>query len=239
MKTAGAGWMLAAMLSVPIDLAAQVRPRPGIGDPHIQAVEYRADQVVAIQSSPGYQVSIELAAHEQILSVVLGDSAGWQVTANKAGNHLFAKPLQAGVATNMTVVTDVRTYAFDLEPYAGLTGSMPYAVKFVYPRAARPLTPKPLTSAVPPRPVRYVIAGERPLRPSAIRDDGVHTYIAWPANVDLPAVYVVDQEHRESLPNGNMRDGVYVLDTIADRLVFRIDKHVATARRRLVRGERR
>ncbi|WP_174275578.1 TrbG/VirB9 family P-type conjugative transfer protein [uncultured Sphingomonas sp.] len=228
------------MLLISGSLTAQVRPLPGIGDPHIQSIDYRADQVVEIDSSPGYQVSIELAADEQIQSVVLGDSAGWQVTANKAGNHLFVKPLQAGVETNMTVVTNVRTYAFNLGPFAGLSASMPYTVRFNYPRAASPFQPRPVQPVIPKgRVIRYVIGGERPLRPSTIRDDGIHTYINWPASVDLPAVYVIDQEGRESLADGNMRGGVYVLDTVADHLVFRIDKLVATADRRLVKVKHR
>lgn len=230
--------MTLATLLIAGDAAAQVRPQPGIGDPHIQSIAYRADQVVEIDSAPGYQVSIELAADEQIQSVVLGDSAGWQVTANKAGNHLFVKPLQAGVETNMTVVTDVRTYTFNLGPYAGLSATMAYTVRFDYPRTAA--SPQMSPASAPPtvnQTVRYVIAGKRPLRPVSVRDDGVHTYIDWPANVDLPAVYVIDQEGRESLANGNMRDGMYVLDTVATRLVFRIDKLVAVADRRIVRAK--
>ena len=232
--------MIGALLLVPGSVIAQVRPQPGVGDPHIQSINYRADQVVEIDSAPGYQVSIELAADEQIQSVVLGDSAGWQVTANKAGNHLFVKPLQAGVETNMTVVTNVRTYAFNLGPFAGVSASMPYTVRFNYPRAATPFPPTPALRTLPKdRVVRYIIGGKRPLRPATIRDDGVHTFIDWPESVDLPAVYVIDQEGRESLANGNMRGGSYVLDTVADHLVFRIDKLIATADRRLVKVKHR
>ena len=219
--------------------AAQVRPQPGMGDPHVQSIAYVADQVVEIDSSPGYQVSIELGADEQIQSVVLGDSAGWQVTASKAGNHLFVKSLQAASETNMTVVTTVRTYAFTLGPFAGLSATMPYTVRFSYPRA--PGSP-PAGAPIPPPPtgpIRYVIGGVRPLRPSSVRDDGTHTYIDWPPGVDLPAVYVIDQGGRESLANGNMRGGIYVLDTVATRLVFRIDRLVATADRRPAREKRR
>ena len=51
----------------------------------------------------------------------------------------------------------------------------------------------------------------------------------WPPDVGLPATYVVDENGREMLANGNMRSGIYVLDTVASHLAFRIDKKVARA----------
>ncbi|MBL0001847.1 MAG: TrbG/VirB9 family P-type conjugative transfer protein [Sphingomonadales bacterium] len=46
--------------------------------------------------------------------MAVGDSAGWQVSANKRGDFMFVKNLEANRPTNLTVVTDVRTYSFEL-----------------------------------------------------------------------------------------------------------------------------
>ena len=84
---------------------------------------------------------------------------------------------------------------------------------------------------------RYQLHGARALRPAAISDDGVHTYMQWPAEATLPAIYALDGDGHEALANGAMRDGIYVVDSIAARLVFRRDKRVAYADR--LRPEKR
>ena len=211
-------------------LDAQVRPQLGPGDPRIQSIDYRADQVVLIEAAPGYQVRIELASDENIESAAVGDSGAWQVTANRALNRLFVKPLQAGADTNMTIVTNVRLYAFDLSALSAPSRTAPYTVRFHYalPPAGLP-GPSPQQST--PTSGRYKLSGARALRPTSVHDDGTHTYVEWPADVGLPATYVIDENGREMLANGNMRDGIYVLDTVAVHLEFRIDKRVARADR--------
>src|SRR5258708_11909350 len=111
---------------------AQVQPLPGEGDPHLQRIDYNPGQIVQLRSAPGYQLMVELSPDEQVQSVALGDSGSWQVSVNKAGDRLFLKPAQANATTNMTVVTSVRTYAFDLNALAGPSLDMPYTVEFRY-----------------------------------------------------------------------------------------------------------
>lgn len=207
--------------------SAQIRPQAGQGDPRIQSVEYDADQVVQIQAAPGYQVTLELGSDEQIENVAVGDSGAWQVTANRIGSRIFVKPLQASVSTNMTVVTNVRTYAFELVPLGGPSPDMAFTIRFRYP------APGALASAEAEVIVegRYRLSGERTLRPSRISDDGRHTYIEFPRDRAIPAIYAVDDRGQESLVNGMMRDDLFVIDAVVPRLVFRIDRHVARATR--------
>jgi type IV secretion system protein VirB9 len=213
---------------------AQVQPVPGDGDPHLQVVNYSAGQIVQLRGSPGYQLMVELSPDEQVQSVALGDSAAWQVSINKAGDRLFLKPAQADVATNMTVVTSVRTYAFDLYALAGPTSDMPYTVQFRYP------SPKTShadgeyvdVSAAARRASKYRISGDRQLRPSSVTDDGQHTFIAWPKGAPIPAIYTVDRSGNETLVNGMMGpDDVYVVDGAPPLLTFRIDRALARAER--------
>jgi type IV secretion system protein VirB9 len=216
----------------PAPLAAQVHPTPGSGDPRIQTVLYDADQVVQLQGTPGYQTDVEFASDEAIENVAVGDSAAWQVTPNRRGDHLFVKNLISGVTTNMTVVTSARTYFFELAPLSG--GEMAYTVRFRYPIAQ--------TAAADPQATqvegRYRLSGAQALRPSRIADDGVHTYIEWPRETSLPAVYALNNQGQETLVNGGMRDGLFVIDGISQRLVFRIDQNVAHADRVAPRASR-
>jgi type IV secretion system protein VirB9 len=210
-------------------LAAQVQPQAGSGDPRVQLVDYDADQVVQLQAAPGYQLTVQLGPDEQIENVAVGDSAAWQVTPNRRGDHLFVKPIQAGVSTNMTVVTSVRVYLFELLPLGGSAGDMAFTVRFRYPGAGGAGSAEAEAEQIVEG--RYRVGGARSLRPSRISDDGRHTYIEWPRDRAIPAIYAVDARGRESLVNGMMRDDIFVVDSVAPRLLFRIDRHVARATR--------
>jgi type IV secretion system protein VirB9 len=217
--------------------SAQVRPQPGVGDPRIQGIDYAPEQVVTLQGTPGYELTVELSPDEQVENVALGDSGAWQVTANRRGDHLFIKALQNGVSTNMTVVTSVRLYNFELVPLNGPTGDMPYTIRFHYPGTADQNAGDDDAASASGK-GRYVLSGDKDLRPSAISDDGRHTYIQWPRDRSLPAVYAIGSDSQEALVNGMMRDDIFVIDSVSEKLVFRIDDHVARAERRTIREAR-
>lgn len=207
---------------------AQVRPQPSGGDPRMQTVDYRRDQVVQIEGAPGYQIMIALAPDERVQNIALGDSGAWQVVASQSGNMLFLRPTQDGVSTNMTVITSSRFYAFDLVPVA--YGSPPYEVRFNYPAEATSgasVTPGEMGEQV----AKYRLSGTKALWPDAISDDGAKTYIDWPADTPLPAAFFIDEYGRERLANGNMRGGLYVIDSVHQQLLFRIDQKTARAKR--------
>jgi type IV secretion system protein VirB9 len=220
--------LLWALACASVPAIAQVEAPATAGDPRIQTVGYNADQVVLLQGAPGYLITVEFGADEQIENVAVGDSGAWQVTPNRRGDYLFVKPVQA-IPTNMTVVTSARTYLFELAPLYGPTPQMAYTVRFTYPAGQS----ESIADEAPTREVKgsYRLSGAEALRPSRIADDGRHTYIEWPRDRALPAVYAIDSEGRESLVNGAMRDDLFVIDAVASRLVFRIDQHVARAER--------
>ncbi|HEY0413184.1 MAG TPA: TrbG/VirB9 family P-type conjugative transfer protein [Allosphingosinicella sp.] len=206
--------------------AAQVRPKPSAGDPHVQTVDYAADQVVLLQGAPGYQVTVELSPDEQVENVAVGDSRAWQVTPNRRGDLLFVKAMLSSVSTNLTIFTNVRTYNFELSPVTG-AGDVAYTLRFRY-----PAPPAEDSGAGAAEAGRYRLSGDQALRPGEISDDGTHTYIRWPRDRSLPAVYQLTDTGQEALVNGMMReDDVFVIDSVATRLVFRVDKHFATATR--------
>ncbi len=225
--------LLAAALVVAEATVAQVRPVPSGADPHIQRLDYVPDRVFAIDVVPGYQVTIGLAPDERIETVALGDAVAWQVTASKGGNTLFVKALLAGDATNMTVVTNVRRYAFELNAATAGAANIAYSVTFQYPQAGA-------IAALPEQTIgMYTLHGDKTLWPDRISDDGVHVYIEWPPAYDLPAIYVVDAQGREALSNGMMRGGRMVIDSVGPRLVFRVDRHAAIADRYLPQAKKK
>ena len=214
--------------------SGQVRPQPGAGDPRLQTVDYDPGQIVQLEGAPGYQLMVELSPDEQVLNVAVGDAAAWQASVNHAGDHLFIKPTQAGVPTNMTVITTVRVYNFELYSSVAPSPDMAYNVRFNYPADA---TAEPTQSEyVDVSPLRrslsrYRVSGDRTIRPDVISDDGTHTFISWSRDKPIPAVYAIADSGEEMLVSGWMRDDVYVIDGIVHRLNIRIDQRMARAER--------
>ncbi|MEG3088518.1 TrbG/VirB9 family P-type conjugative transfer protein [Sphingomonas sp. PB4P5] len=214
---------------------AQLRPVAGPGDPRIQSVPYDANQVVQLQVASGFQLSVEFGPDERIENVAVGDSAAWQVTPNKRGDHLFVKPVAAGVTTNLTVITDARSYNFELSPLYGAMGNTAYTVRFTYPETAL-ATLQAMPPSIPAlEDGLYKLRGAKALLPEAISDDGTKTFIEFPADRPLPAIFAYDEHGREVLVEGAMRAGQYVIDGVKPKLLFRIDKRTATATRVLDR----
>ena len=67
------------------------------------------------------------------------------------------------VATNMTVVTTVRTYLFELSPLYGASPQMAYTVRFTYPGGQ----PESVADEAPGEIAgRYRVSGAKAIRPS-------------------------------------------------------------------------
>ena len=86
----------------------------------------------------GFQSQIEFAKGENIETITMGDSYAWNVT--PLNNRLFIKPLEFNVRTNMTIITNKRTYHFDLvakksSKKGKINRDLVYVVKFQYPRS--------------------------------------------------------------------------------------------------------
>ncbi len=78
---------------------------------------------------------------------------------------------------------------------------------------------------------RYRLSGDKALRPARIGDDGVHIYIVWDAEQSLPAVFAINALGEEEMVDGYMRSGVFTIDRVYDRLVFRMGRKIARATR--------
>ncbi len=211
-----------------------MQPMPGAGDPRLQSVDYEAGRVVQLRGAPGFQLMVELSPDEQVQNVAIGDAAAWQVSVNRNGDRLFLKPALADVSTNMTVITSVRTYNFDLYALSTPAPDMPYTVQFHYPPpSAAPQGAQFVdVSAASRRLSRYRISGDQEIRPAAVTDDGQRTFIRWPVGSPIPAVYAPDRSGKEALVNGMMgTDDIFVVDGAPQKLIFRMDHNVARADR--------
>jgi type IV secretion system protein VirB9 len=78
----------------------------------------------------------------------------------------------------------------------------------------------------------YRITGDAPFRPLSVFDDGTHTWIKLPANLqELPALFVVTDESDMSLVNYLVRGNYMVVQRMFDRALLRLGKAGVTITR--------
>lgn len=208
-------------------------------DQRIRAQLYDPSAVVTVVGQPGIQSTIEFAPDERIENVAIGDSAAWQVTPNRRASLLFLKPNGVAARTNMTVVTDRRTYMFDL--VAPRRAARPlYALRFTYPDPVIsdvPQPPPPPLSVAVQRPtaldLRFDWAGKgkTALLPRRAFDDGQALYLAWDRSATLPAMLALDAQGVEGPVNYSIKGDYVVIDHIPDTLVLRSGQAMATLSR--------
>lgn len=212
----------------------QVRPTASGSDAMHQTVSYAEGQTVVLEVAPGFQLTVELERDEQIKSAAAGDGGSWQVSAPERSSRLFVRPNVGAVPTNLTVVTNRRSYYFLLVAASQMTASNALSVRFTYPQT---LAASREQEASPTRPSgSYRIKGAATIRPSLIWDDGEKTFLDWPDGVEAPAIFAIDGAGEETLVNSYHRDGSFVIDAIYTRLLFRLDRLTATADRKAGRS---
>jgi type IV secretion system protein VirB9 len=221
--------ILAVLALAASPAAASLTPVPAGGDPRVRVVGYDPLQVVSLEGVLGYQTMIVFDPGERIENVAIGDSLGWQVAPNRKANLLFVKPMARVKVTNMTVVTNLRRYAFELSERPGrpMAGEAIYSVRFEYPAPAAPIVQvAPPPAPEPPRDVNHAYSWEGgatnlPLR---VFDDGHSTYFRFADEASLPAIFAVEADRSEAAVNVASRDGYLVVERLARAFVLRRGK---------------
>ena len=175
--------------------------------------------------------------------------SSWCVAAQPGGRHLFVKPkTTAGAPNNIAVVTDRRTHSFRFVVLADRDARQPVyrlSVKVAAPSppplspptlpiAALVIDPAPLSPAelvrerltAAPQPVNssYSIAegkGSEDIVPTLVFDDGRFTYLKFPNNREVPAVFHVLPDGSETVVNARMEGDLLVADRVSRRLMLR------------------
>ena len=176
---------------------------------------------------------------EVVTSVFPGDTARWTFVPGRSGSgenerlHVMIKPLMADISTNLVVTTDRRTYNVDL---VSVPERFMASVSFTYPadtlkawdefvarrRMERAALPE---GTVSPESLHfdYEIRGKNTIRwkPVHVWDDGVKTYIRFPAGSTLQSieapVLVLYERKKEMLVNYRVVQDMYVVDKVFDK----------------------
>jgi type IV secretion system protein VirB9 len=231
---------------------ALVLATPAIADNRLKTLVYDEAAVVRVDGRVKVQTTIKFGPDEVIENVAIGDSAAWQVQPNKAQTILFVKPLEPAARTNMTVVTDRRTYLFDL--VSSPQSPALYVLQFRYPELEKAAEAKrlaalaeaealaakaaaePAMTASAPAPTTdparlnfaWAAQGSSDLLPIRAFDDGTSVFLTWPEGTKVPAIQIVNANGEEGPVNFTVRGDTIVVDGVPARLVLRAGRDTAS-----------
>ena len=228
------------VMGVMLPMVSHAQQQPIITDSRIKTLIYNENDVYALLTHHGYQANIEFGKKESIQTISVGDRISWQIIPD--GRRLFIRSNVPGAHTNMTVITNERSYNFDIRATSG--GAIPvkeelvYVVKFYYPdenipESAKELPPvyaedviasteketPVLASNLPPLNFNYTFTGRDELAPVKVFDDGSYTYIKLSQSASIFAVNQAGQEVPVNISYTS--DGFAKIPTLSPRFLVR------------------
>ena len=188
---------------------------------------------------------IRLELGEQILDKPhCGDAARWIITPSESNGgrppHIYIKPLDSGLVTNLAINTDRRTYIISLrsrnDKYTPL-------IAFRYPENDEKqwdeyMSQQQSKAAEDARNKRfgagggvydasklsfaYTVTGEARWKPLRVFNDGKKTYIQMPSIMKMyeAPVLLTINDGTESLVNYRLHDDTFIVDQLFDRAVL-------------------
>ncbi len=222
----------------------------------VQVYPYADGVIYHAYTAPERVTDIALQPGEVLGAVASGDTVRWAIgdTASGAGDskqtHILVKPFAAGLATNLVVTTDRRSYHLAL---TSTTASAMAALSWTYPQdqlialkhaadQAQAAAPVAAGLSLEQLHFNYSVTGDEPTwRPLRAFDDGRQTFIEFPASIavgEAPPLFLVDAKGVAQLVNYRVQGRFYVVDRIFDAAELRLGtRHQDIVRITRVAGE--
>lgn len=214
-----AGAIAAAWLTPGVAAAEQTTgsamsvPLAGQLDPRIRVYAYNEDIVYTLPVTVGMNTHIQLGADEQLTEKPrLGETVQWRVAGNE--KNLYVKALKPGAVTSLTLVTNKRSYQFEMVSTTSPASRVQKAYftypeeeeKFAFERKAQASAAAAVVqqetnrrkeqelspAAIDPAQLNfsYRVEGDAEFKPTAVYDNGTLTWMRLPRTQDLPAVFM-------------------------------------------------
>lgn len=217
-------------LSTPISFALDY-PTHSFKDGRIQYVNYSANDVVLVHAAIGVATQIILEPDEQVLEMASGFSDGWEIVDKR--NNIYLKPKQEKANTNLVVTTNKRAYAFDLK--VNKIKHPTYRLAFHYPDTYQKLSNEQINTALVENDFtsaevakvknqNYTMQPNKfaaDILPVKTFDDGRFTYIQFAKNSDIPVVYKVGLDKKETIVNSHIQNNFLVIHGVYKVLALR------------------
>ena len=133
----------AALAIAPLSAFALDRGEVSETDPRVRYYTYSPEEVYALKGYFGHVTTIFFREDEEVETISAGDAQAWDVTKARNNDFVFIKPiLEPARRSNLTIVTNRRTYVFDLsmgsinDAAEAMPYDLTYKVRFNYPAPA-------------------------------------------------------------------------------------------------------
>lgn len=180
------------------------RPVPITSDTRIREVVTRGDVALRLEVGP-YPTLIELDASETIVDLAVASEArpakSWDVVWRTGQSYVFVAARAHSKATALAIKTTSHSYFFDLVPVGAMSLFDPTRIaKLIvkYPQSTEDAD----ACALPAKHAEVaellrrndlytlsVVAEREDIRPRDVFDDGRFTYLRFPNNLEIPAIY--------------------------------------------------
>lgn len=179
---------------------------------------------------PQHVCDIVLDSGESVLNMAIGDASHWVIAGGRSGPngttpHVFVKPTQADLETNLLITTTKRAYDVDLR--SANDANHPH-VSFFYAdddAAAKAAVAdherQAIDSVLNGNPLvgpdkadtKYKVSGDTALTPDKVFNDGVRTFTVWKTlPPDLPSVVTIGANKVAEPVNFRIVGSTYVID---------------------------
>lgn len=206
----------------------------------VQVYPFADGAIYHVITAPERVTDIALQAGETLVAVASGDTVRWVIGDTTSGSgaekrtHVLVKPFSAGLATNLVITTDRRSYHIAL---TSIPRTAMAALSWTYPQdalialkrataAAETAAPVAAGIAVEQLHFNYAVSGDRPSwRPLRAFDDGRQTFIEFPATLgvgEAPPIFLLDTKGEAQLVNYRVKGRFYVVDRIFDVAELRL-----------------
>ncbi len=236
--------------------AARVEPaRDGFLNA-MQQYPWTEGALYQLYTAPGQVTDIALQEGEQLVGpgpVAAGDTVRWIIGDTLSGTgpaqrvHILVKPTRPGLATNLVINTDRRTYHVELrsipETYmASVSWSYPQDALIAIGERARAVSA--FANDVPGVDLealnfRYRLDGDRAAwRPVRAFDDGRQVFIELPSGIgqgDLPPLFILGARGEGELVNYRLRGRYLVVDRLFAGAELRLTSGKSEKRVRILR----
>jgi type IV secretion system protein VirB9 len=218
-------------------------------DSRIKTFVYNENEVFHVTVQYGYQSSIEFGKNEEIETMSIGNSYSWQIT--PVERRIFIKAIEGAAHTNMTVITNKRTYQFELEskyPDDKLDEELVYVVRFFYPLENMD-KPKPnndmridmgkyepatvevaIPESAPKEPqynFNYTLTGPDTIAPVKVFDDGQYTFLQFSNNnAVVPKLYTITGNGNENRVKYSRQGNYIVIKQLVNKMALKMNNDV-------------
>ncbi len=229
--------LMAVLLTATAAHGAQL-PEAGKKDARVRFATYDPHDIVTIYTRVGLLTQIVFDQDEKIVDMTGGDVEAWGAATRKARDGVFLKPAGEVADANLHVVTNKRSYSFDLKLARKAKGEVAFmTVYFRYPVAAQAAEAAAkeadqvrnlLDVASPISNRHYSVQGSSDLAPIEAWDDGRTTFLRFRARTSIPAIYEAnDDSSVKRIENINVKDDVVQVQGVRRKLVLQTGKEIA------------